>query len=128
MMTVNNARINATLNPRLSGCCAIFPLSWQRPTPDFRGEEQQRCMNYFTLGSTIGATRTADHEVTTVAVRVSVPRGPLARHAHATTETFRIRLKGEYAEGGICRDGRRTKVAMFVAKAAAGMSVSRRRQ
>jgi hypothetical protein len=25
VMTVNNARINANLNPRFSGCCAIFP-------------------------------------------------------------------------------------------------------
>src|SRR5262245_39139479 len=28
---IANARINANLNPRLSGCCAIFPLLWQRP-------------------------------------------------------------------------------------------------
>src|SRR5262249_29785195 len=34
---IANARINANLNPRLSGCCAIFPLLWQRPDAETLG-------------------------------------------------------------------------------------------
>ena len=45
--TVNNARTNANLNPRLSGCCAMFPLV--APTGLWE-TKQQKCMNYFTLG------------------------------------------------------------------------------
>jgi len=46
-----NARTTANLNPRLSGSCAIFPLvaMTEIAMPDFRGRNQERSVNYFTL-------------------------------------------------------------------------------
>src|SRR5262249_49335018 len=54
-MTTANARTSANLNPRLSGCRAIFSPSWQDQIakPHFRGRNQERCVNYFTLAALV---------------------------------------------------------------------------
>src|SRR5262249_38089573 len=83
-----NARTRANLNPRLSGSCAIFPLvaMTEIAMPDFRGRNQERSVNHFTLDvRRFIALRTSGEPAYTPACLPSRCRSRACQPAHRVT-------------------------------------------